>query len=217
MAAFVTVVLLLVSSPLRCAFALPAPRCFVVRNHCRASLMSFRPYSHLSAERDSDDNPDMDGDFVPADPRDLVGRMARGMVSTGMKETVERYDVVVAKADVPDLGIFADQAYEVVSIYLQGLNPKTELLERIPLDSLEDGTNKAGYTKYIRLYSPSYHEEPVIVTPEEVGLVSLRDEVVDATLVMLPIFAFWVCTCLVFAGKYNERYGGNFVDALFGR
>ena len=112
---------------------------------------------------------------------------------------------------------------------MQGINPETNEFEKISLSSLtldeEEMTMNteipAGYSRYITLYSPIYHKDTnptgVIVTPQEVGLVSLRDEVVDSVLVALPILSFWLATCFVFAGKYNERYGGNFIDALLGR
>jgi hypothetical protein len=44
----------------------------------------------------------------------------------------------------------------------------------------------------VKLFSPQYHEAPVICTPEEVGLVTLREEVADALRVATPILGFWV-------------------------
>ena len=137
--------------------------------------------------------------------------------------------LVVTKFDVPTLGIFADQTYELQSVYLQGANSSdtTELIEKISLEELDlgnsddSGTVPPGYTRYITLYSKMYHDnevfngKAVICTPEEVGLVSMKDEVIDSVVFALPVLSFWVGTCFTFANWYNQKYGGNFIDALF--
>lgn len=107
---------------------------------------------------------------------------------------------------------------------------KTSLIEKIELAELDLRGNNIplegrglGYTLYIQLYNPMYHDNDdfgrkgVIVTPDEVGLVSMKDEVVDSVLSALPILSFWLGTCFVFARTYNEKYGGTFVDAFLGR
>jgi hypothetical protein len=45
----------------------------------------------------------------------------------------------------------------------------------------------------------------------------MKDEVLDSVLVAIPILSFWLGLSFVFATKYNERYGGNFMDAFFGK
>lgn len=160
--------------------------------------------------------------------------------NTGLDNTsINVNSLVVTKYDVPEYGIFADQTYELKSVYLQGrkVNDDTEqagnneeqgkgVIEKILLSTLDlEGTTStpAGYTRYISLYSPMYHDNDqfqgraVIVTPEEVGLVSMKDEVLDSVLVAVPILSFWLGTIFVFAKTYHERTGGNFLDALFGR
>jgi hypothetical protein len=154
-----------------------------------------------------------------------LGRTLRGLWQTGMKESVEVKSMVVAKADLPSLGIWMDQTYELRSIYWQGVNPETNVVEQLPLDTLQNTVSKdrpsspVGYTQYIELYNPMYHElmGAVKVTPEEVGLVSLRTEVLDSILFALPVLGFWTATSFMFAKTYNDRYGGDFLDALFGR
>jgi len=49
------------------------------------------------------------------------------------------------------------------------------------------------------VYSPEYHEAPVIVRPGEAGLVSLREEVFDSLGIALPILGFWIAICVAFA------------------
>lgn len=138
---------------------------------------------------------------------------------------------------------FLDQTYELKSVYLQGrktdgttrssidevsntIEQVEGVIEKIHLSTLDLETTSStpsGYTRYISLYSPMYHDNdqfrgrPVIVTPEEVGLVSMKDEVLDSVLVALPILSFWLGTIFVFANTYHERTGGNFIDAIFGR
>jgi len=168
----------------------------------------------------------------------ILGSFLRGVVSSmGPDPTVRVGSLVVAKVDIPSLGIFVDQSYELRSVYMHGTSLQTgnSIVENIPLETLTLGNRKDGdqivtgrggsypsnYQTIIMLYSPLYHEnkypDGVKVTPEEVGLISFRDEVVDSFLVAIPILAFWCALSFTFASKYNERYGGNFIDAFLGR
>ena len=65
----------------------------------------------------------------------------------------------------------------------------------------------AGYTMYLRLYSKEYHTEPVVVRPEEVGLVSLGEEVVDSLKIGVPILGFWL-TVIAFLLSYGQATAG---------
>jgi len=149
----------------------------------------------------------------------VLGRFLRGIIRTGLKEEINRESIVIAKADIPSLGIWMDHGYELQSIYLQNYNTETNSVEKIMLDNLEVGKQqKQERNKYIQLYSPVYHKDsgPVIVTPEEVGLVSLRDEVFDSVLTALPVLAVWMTLIHTFASDYTQRYGGTFSDAFWG-
>ena len=160
---------------------------------------------------------------------------------TGVDNTsIQRNSLVIAKYDLPELGIHADQTYELQSIYMQGMSEATEtdadaggeskgIIEKIDLPKLDLLDNERsiavppGFSLYITLYSSMYHDndkfggKAVIVTPQEVGLVSMKDEVVDSVLVALPILSFWLGTCFTFSNWYHDKYGGSFSDALFGR
>lgn len=160
-----------------------------------------------------------------------------GLSKTSMDNTkIQKNALVITKYDVPDLGIFADQTYELQSIYLQGLKKdyttggedgQSSIIEKIELDELDLNNPskmtemKPGYTLYVSLYSSMYHDndkfggKAVVSTPEEVGLISMKDEVADSILVALPILSFWLGTCYTFSSWYNDKYGGNFFDALF--
>mmetsp|Transcript_25837 Transcript_25837/g.38200 ORF Transcript_25837/g.38200 Transcript_25837/m.38200 type:complete len:225 (+) Transcript_25837:125-799(+) len=162
--------------------------------------------------------------------------------NTGINnKSIKQNSLVITKYDIPDLGIFADQTYELQSIYLQGErksernsesgNIEQGVIEKIELAELNlEGQNAAtangsgsGFTLYIKLYNPVYHDndqfknKAVIVTPEEVGLVSMKDEVLDSVVVAIPILSFWLGLCYMFASTYNQKYGGNFLDAFFGK
>jgi len=125
--------------------------------------------------------------------------------------------VVVSGLSLPDLGIEDWQSYELVSVYDQGVDDNG-LPVKIPRKDLQEAKPiPYGYKRYCTLYSDRYHKEsgPVIVSPDEIQLVSVRDEVFDSLLMASPVFGFWTALAVSFANSYNERYGGNFLDAIF--
>lgn len=163
---------------------------------------------------------------------------------TGLDNTkIPRGGLVVAKYDLPQLGIFADQTYELQSIYMQGMKQGNNfitdgsddggsqgggsIIDKIDLPELDLSHPKGfsdippGYNLFITLYSEMYHgndafgKKAVVTSPQEVGLVSMKDEVFDSVLVALPILAFWLGTCFTFSNWYNARFGGSFLDAFF--
>ena len=81
-------------------------------------------------------------------------------------------------------------------------------IERVSVDSLEsqapDGC--AGFTKYIVLYSRKYHEDtgPVILRPNEVQVVTVKDEIADSAWLALPGL-FWVWLAFTFYQYGVER------------
>ena len=66
----------------------------------------------------------------------------------------------------------------------------------------------------MQIYSAKDHSEPVIVTPEEIGLVTVKAELQEAMLLAIPGF-FWVFVASSFSNYYTDRYGGSFFDAFF--
>ncbi len=167
------------------------------------------------------------------------------ILKTGLdNDSIKLNSIVVTEYNIPELGVYSNQSYEVQSIYLQGqkktndeINYDGGIVERIELAefSLDGGISSTivrngleeesfpGYSLYIRIYNPMYHDneqfgnQSVIVTPEEVGLRSMKDEVIESVLVAVPILSFWLGTCFVFANTYTQKYGGSFTDALLGR
>ena len=131
---------------------------------------------------------------------DGLWALVDALKASGMSTHVRRGSVVIARYDVPVLRIVKSQSYQVIDIYLQGPLQSGAAVERVSLDSL-DAPWPSGhdhFTLYIKLFSSFYHEEPVICTPEEVGLVTLRDEVMDSMREAVPILGFWVSLCIVF-------------------
>jgi len=123
--------------------------------------------------------------------------------------------------------------YELQSIYLQGKSTSLSvadttglprsggIIDKIPLPALDLANQKIppGYTLYITLYSPMYHDDDgigVIVTPQEVGLTTMQDEIIDSLLTALPLLFFTLSLSATFASSYTQRYGGNFLDAFWG-
>ena len=128
--------------------------------------------------------------------------------------------VVVSGPSLPHLGLEEWQSYELVSVYDQGVNDINGLpikISRTDLNEEKDTMIPSGYKRYCTLYSERYHKEtgPVVVSPDEIQLVSVQDEIQDSLLMALPIFGFWTALAISFANSYNARYGGNFLDALF--
>ena len=115
--------------------------------------------------------------------------------------------ICVARRDLPRSYIVCDQAYEVKEIYYQGLRGAE--VERVPVASLDARRPEgcAGYTLYLKLYSQEYHTEPVTVRPEEVGIVSLGEEVWDSLKIGVPILGFWLAV-ISFLLAYGEASGG---------
>ena len=112
--------------------------------------------------------------------------------------------ICIARRDFPSKYIVVDQAYEVREIYYQGLNGSE--VERLLVTSLDAKPPEgcSGYVMYMKIFSEAYHTEPVIVRPEEVGLVSLGEEVVDSLKIAIPILGFWL-TVISFLLAYGQQ------------
>lgn len=145
-----------------------------------------------------------------------LGRMVQGMARTGMKDVgdLQVGDLVVARYEISSSSIWVGAGYEIIDMYDKGFNSETGQVEEIQVTSLVAENPKLGYTRYMKVYSPKYHKTPVVVTPDEIGLVTLRTEFSQAALLALPGL-FWVFVASSFASNYNAKYGGNFFDAFF--
>ena len=93
-------------------------------------------------------------------------------------------------------------------VYFQGVAEGT--IERVDVDRLEDGppsASCAGYTKYITLFSQRYHAStgPVIVRPDEVNIVTVKDEIADSAWLAIPgLFWVWLAFTIY---QYGEAHG----------
>ena len=163
------------------------------------------------ANQENDDN-----EF---DPRDNFGRSLRGFQSSALKTVVETGDTIVCKQSVPSLGIFENTSYEVMAIYAQSFNEETQQIEKQMLSCIDEGSSENLPPKsqlYFSLFSPVHHKQPVVVTPEEVGLATVRSELGSAVWLALPGLG-WIVVALTFYNIYHERTGGSFSDAFWGR
>ena len=161
----------------------------------------------MTNDRDSDDY----------DPRDVLSRSIRGFQSSALKSNIEPGDTVVCKRGVASLNIIENASYEVDSIYAQYFDDETQTVVKQPLPSL-DAPISPRSDRFVTLYSPMYHKDgsPVVVSPEEVGITSVRSELNGAALLAIPGF-FWVFVASSFYNIYHERTGGSFLDAFWGR
>ena len=150
-------------------------------------------------------------------PRDILGRSIRGFQSSALKTAIEPGDTVVCKCEIPTLNIVENASYEVDSIYAQYFDDETQSIVKQQLSSLDEPI-PPNSERYVTLYSPVYHKDgaPVVVTPEEVSLASVRSELNSAAWLAVPGF-FWVFVASSFYNIYHERTGGSFVDAFWGR
>ena len=116
--------------------------------------------------------------------------------------------ICIARRDLPQCYIVRDQAYEVTEIYYQGLRGAE--VERVAVPSLDARPPEgcAGYIMYIKLFSPEYHTEPVTVRPEEVGIVSLGEEVWDSLKIGVPILGFWLAVIALLLAYEQASLGG---------
>ena len=157
------------------------------------------------------------GESDEYDPRDVLGRSIRGFQSSALKPNIEPGDTVVCKRGVASLNIIENASYEVDSIYAQYFDDETQTVVKQPLTSL-DAPIPPKADRLVTLYSPVYHKDgsPVVVSPEEVGITSVRSELNSAAFLAVPGF-FWVFVATSFYNIYHERTGGSFVDAFLGR
>mmetsp|Transcript_12879 Transcript_12879/g.19861 ORF Transcript_12879/g.19861 Transcript_12879/m.19861 type:complete len:214 (-) Transcript_12879:64-705(-) len=160
-----------------------------------------------------------DNDNDEYNPRDNFGRSLRGFQSSALKTVIETGDTIVTKRPVPSLAIYENTSYEVVSIYAQSFNEETQQVEKQMLNCIDEDSSENLPSKsqlYISLFSPVHHKEPVVVSPEEVGLTTVRSELGNAALLAVPGF-FWIIVASTFYNIYHERTGGSFSDAFWGR
>jgi len=148
-------------------------------------------------------------------PRDNFGRSLRGFLSSALKESIQIGDTVVCKSTIPSLGIYENASYELQSIYAQSFDEQTQTIVKLPVETLDDPI-PSGSSLYVTLFSSAYHEKAVVVSPEEVGIGSVKNELGDAAWLALPGF-FWIFVASSFYNLYHERTGGSFGDAFWGR
>ena len=151
--------LLLLSAPIIQAFVPPSSHAISI-----ARLLN----THFMTNQESDDN-----------PRDSFGRSLRGFQKSALKTIVEKGDTIVCKQSVPSLQIYENTSYEVMATYAQSFNEETQQIEKQMLNCLDEGSSEdlpSNSKLYISLFSPVHHKQPVVVTPEEVGLATVRSE-----------------------------------------
>lgn len=159
---------------------------------------------------------------------------------TNSQNIVEVGDTIVCKRAIPSLGILENSSHVVTSIYAQYFDEEIQQIVKIPLSSLpldgdydnlvaegqqqQQGRSSISSNVYMTLLVPQSDDasvgeggnKGVIVTPEEVGLVSLQNELGNAIWLAVPGL-FWVGLASSFYNTYHERTGGSLGDAFWGR
>jgi hypothetical protein len=140
-----------------------------------------------------------------SDRFDGLRTLVEGVRKGSLGSAIATGRLCVARRDLPSKYIVCDQAYEVREIYYQGTTESGAEVVRVPVPSLDTKPPEGceGYVLYMKVFSQEYHTEPVIVRPEEVGLVSLGEEVVDSLKIAIPILGFWL-TVIAFLLAYGS-------------
>lgn len=208
--------LLVIAADALIIFPAPALGFGVKSNTSCAVQRGRRPSMSSSSRRAMTDTEGDEGDDE-YNPRGILGRSIRGFQSSALKTAIEPGDTVVCKCEIPTLNIVENASYEVDSIYAQYFDDETQSIVKQQLSSLDEPI-PPNSERYVTLYSPVYHKDgsPVVVTPEEVSLTSVRSELNSAAWLAVPGF-FWVFVAASFYNIYHERTGGSFVDAFWGR
>ena len=176
------------------------------------SSPSATPFSRRSiaplGQKKNDDRPKFDARFDGLGiPGSELGFVLFDAVRQG--RSMKPGDIVIAGADVPDLGVVQSQSYELRRVYFQGLSVLNGTIERVDVEAVDSPPPDEceGYERYIEIFSPRYHEEsgPVVVRPDEVRLVALRDEVTDSLWLAIPGL-FWVYVAISFF-QYGQATG----------
>jgi hypothetical protein len=175
----------------------------------------------------------------------LSSFLSSAFKTTTASKLVEVGDTIVCKRSIPTLGILENSSHVVTSIYTQYFDEETQQIVKIPLNNLpldagdyggivvagdqRQGRSSSSNSKvvYMTLFvQPSDYTNNrvgeaeggtnVIVTPEEVGLVSVQNELGNAIWLAVPGL-FWVGVATSFYNTYHERTGGSLEDAFWGR
>ena len=94
-----------------------------------------------------------------------------GLRRSGLSETIAPGCAVIARRTCEQHAVIAKQSYECQAIYYQGTVAATGRVGRADVERLDAAAPAGceGWAQYVQLFSPEYHDAPVIVRPEEVG------------------------------------------------
>ena len=153
---------------------------------------------------------------------EFLGSTLRSLVQ--LDDTLSVGSTVVPTTDIPSLGIWQWQSYEIKGIVDQSANlSENGLVNTVQRNNLNEPIEPTA-SRYVVLYSPKFHggdnsglDGPVKVLADDVKLQSMKKEVADSVYMALPLFGFWTALAWTFANQYTDRYGGTLWDAFWGR
>ena len=136
-------------------------------------------------------------------------RLAR--TRTACMNLVNVGDQIVAGNDwnssSPEYGVVRAQTYELQRVYFQGVVDGK--VKRVDVGTLDAAPPEgcAGFTKYLVLFSGRYHSNtgPVVVRPNEVDVVTVKDEIAASAWLALPgLFWVWLAYTIY---QYGVEHG----------
>jgi hypothetical protein len=97
--------------------------------------------------------------------------LIEGLRRSGLSETIAPGCAVIARRTCEQHAVIAKQSYECHAIYYQGTVAATGRVGRADVERLDAAAPAGceGWSQYVQLLSPEYHDAPVLVRPEEVG------------------------------------------------
>lgn len=135
---------------------------------------------------------------IASTPFVLFDAISKGSLK---REEVKTNDIIIAGNEIPQFNLYRYQSYVLTRVYYQGMDAKENKVVRLDVDELDAEVPEIAaeiggkWQKYLSLYSPNYHKAsgPVVVTEEEMRIVSLKEEILSSTVLAMPgLFWLWL-------------------------
>jgi len=132
-------------------------------------------------------------------------RRGKGGQFEGQLAKLKVGDTVVVGRTIPELNLLARETYEIKAIYYQrigynGMNKRATYggPSRVNVNALGASLpasikdNPSGWLLWVELYNSRYHDKPVVVRPQAVGLTTVFSEIRDGISMVYPLWLLFV-------------------------
>uniref|UniRef100_A0A7S2TTY4 Uncharacterized protein n=1 Tax=Lotharella oceanica TaxID=641309 RepID=A0A7S2TTY4_9EUKA len=132
-------------------------------------------------------------------------RRGKGSQFEGQLAKLKVGDMVVVGRTIPELNLLARETYEIKAIYYQrigynGMNKRATYggPSRVSVNALGASLpssikdNPTGWLLWVELYNARYHDKPVAVRPQAVGLTTVFSEIRDGISMVYPLWLLFV-------------------------